>query len=146
MICTYIKMFAEQEDKSERLIFTFSMISQTLLIVGYIYHKRVEINGRMKSSVNYLQSQQLLLLLLLINQSRSSLKTKLQIQESGRAGSNKTKSVKDIWAQDNTDCYYRGTFVTRCSSECLFLLLVYSDSISTGSHSLLLNNYSPGLI
>ena len=67
MICTYIKMFAEQEDKSERLIFTFSMISQTLLIVGYIYHKRVEINGRMKSSVNYLQSQQLLLLLLLIN-------------------------------------------------------------------------------
>lgn len=32
-------MFAEQEDKSERLIFTFSMISQTLLIVGYIYHQ-----------------------------------------------------------------------------------------------------------
>jgi hypothetical protein len=60
-------MFAEQEDKSERLIFTFSMISQTLLIVGYIYiTKRVEINGRMKSSVNYLQSQQLLLLLLLL--------------------------------------------------------------------------------
>jgi hypothetical protein len=60
-------MFAEQEDKSERLIFTFSMISQTLLIVGYIHiTKRVEINGRMKSSVNYLQSQQLLLLLLLL--------------------------------------------------------------------------------
>lgn len=57
MICTYVQMFAEQEDKSERLIFTFSMISQTLLIVGYIYiTKRVEINGRMKSSVNYLQS------------------------------------------------------------------------------------------
>lgn len=67
MICTYVQMFAEQEDKSERLIFTFSMISQTLLIVGYIYiTKRVEINGRMKSSVNYLQSQQLLLLLLLL--------------------------------------------------------------------------------
>jgi hypothetical protein len=60
-------MFAEQEDKSERLIFTYSMISQTLLIVGYIHiTKRVEINGRMKSSVNYLQSQQLLLLLLLL--------------------------------------------------------------------------------
>ena len=67
MICTYVQMFAEQEDKSERLIFTYSMISQTLLIVGYIYiTKRVEINGRMKSSVNYLQSQQLLLLLLLL--------------------------------------------------------------------------------